>query len=91
MELFYIPGMTLAEVEKKVILYAFRFHRGNQTKTAQSLGISSKTIYSKLKEYGEKLENEKAEHSGNKNDGDRKPGEAGDANPIPGNLQTTSR
>lgn len=82
MELFYVPGMTMADVEKKVILYSFQFHRKNQTKTAQSLGLSPKTIYSKLKEYGALDENEKTESTGNKNQSDRKAGSPGDANPL---------
>ena len=65
MELFYVPGMTMAEVEKKVIIYAFTFHRKNQTRTAHSLGLSPKTIYTKLKEYGVLNEDEKAKHPGN--------------------------
>lgn len=82
MELFYVPGMTMADVERKVITYAFEFHRRNQTKTAQSLGLSSKTIYTKLKEYGVKLENEKAEPTSDKGQVLRTTGQAGDANPV---------
>lgn len=46
--LLYQPGMTLAEVELKVIQYALRFHENNKTKAAQSLGISIRTIDNKL-------------------------------------------
>lgn len=67
-ELFYIPGMTLDAVEKKVILYSLRWHRGNQSKTAESLGISAKTLYSKLRQYEEEG---KRESKSNQRSGDQ--------------------
>ena len=45
------PGISLAEIEKQVILKAFRFYRGHQPTTAQALGISIKTLYNKLEQY----------------------------------------
>ncbi|HBF13378.1 MAG TPA: sigma-54-dependent Fis family transcriptional regulator [Deltaproteobacteria bacterium] len=46
------PGLSLAEIEKRVILTTLdRFH-GNRTKTANELGISLRTLRNKLKTYG---------------------------------------
>ena len=44
--------MPLEEVEKHHILRALTFNHGNKTKTAQSLGITIKTLYNKLHRYG---------------------------------------
>lgn len=44
--------MTLDEVEKNHILRTLTFQGGNKTKTAQSLGITIKTLYNKLHRYG---------------------------------------
>lgn len=46
------PGMTLESIEKDVILMALRFYQDNREHTANSLGISVRTLYNKLKEYG---------------------------------------
>lgn len=43
---------TLAEVEKECIQQAISFHSGNKTQAAKSLGITIKTLYNKLHEYG---------------------------------------
>ncbi len=48
----FCSTMPLEEVEKKHILRALAFHEGNKTKTAQSLGITIKTLYNKLHRYG---------------------------------------
>ena len=48
------PGMRLDEIEEQVIRKAMRFYNGNQTTTSASLGISSKTLYNKLKSYDER-------------------------------------
>jgi len=45
------PGMTMAEVEKAVILAALRETRGNRRKAAEILDIGERTLYRKLKEY----------------------------------------
>jgi hypothetical protein len=45
------PGVTLEGIEKQVILYAFRFYRGNKTQTSISLGISIRTLENKLEKY----------------------------------------
>ena len=44
-------GMSLAEVEKKVILANLDHADGNKKATADVLGISLKTLYNKLKDY----------------------------------------
>jgi DNA-binding NtrC family response regulator len=44
--------MPLEDVEKNHILRALTFNQGNKTKTAQSLGITIKTLYNKLHRYG---------------------------------------
>jgi two-component system response regulator HydG len=44
--------MPLEEVEKSHILRTLAYNHGNKTKTAQSLGITIKTLYNKLHRYG---------------------------------------
>ena len=44
--------MSLEDVEKGHILRALAYNHGNKTKTAQSLGITIKTLYNKLHRYG---------------------------------------
>ena len=44
--------MPLEDVEKNHILRTLAYHHGNKTKTAQSLGITIKTLYNKLHRYG---------------------------------------
>lgn len=44
--------LPLEEVEKSHILRTLTYHQGNKTKTAQSLGITIKTLYNKLHRYG---------------------------------------
>jgi hypothetical protein len=55
------PGITLDDIEKQVILKAFRFYRGNKTTTAQALGVSVRTIDNKLERY--QLEDSEKEKS----------------------------
>lgn len=43
---------TLADAEKKLILKTYRRLQGNKTRTAKILGISIKTLRTKLREYG---------------------------------------
>jgi DNA-binding NtrC family response regulator len=43
---------TLAEVERELILRALEVHRNDRDKAARALGISRRTIYRRLKEYG---------------------------------------
>ena len=47
------PSMTLNELEKKYIMKSLDFFEGNKTRVAKTLGITIKTLYNKLHEYGE--------------------------------------
>ncbi|MCB0411948.1 MAG: sigma-54-dependent Fis family transcriptional regulator [Bdellovibrionales bacterium] len=49
----YDPTLTLHELEKRYILKALNFFEGNKTQAANALGITIKTLYNKLHEYGE--------------------------------------
>jgi two-component system, NtrC family, response regulator HydG len=43
---------TLREIEKQYIIGALQLNGGNQTRTAEQLGLGSATLYRKLKSYG---------------------------------------
>lgn len=65
----WVPGITLDEMEKACILAAFRFYRGNKSQTAYSLKISVRTLEHKLEKYeadklreDQQLELERAKH-----------------------------
>jgi two-component system, NtrC family, response regulator HydG len=45
------PGMSLAEVERIVIMETLKRCAGNKTRTAAVLGVSLKTLYNRLNEY----------------------------------------
>jgi len=49
----YDPTLTIYELEKRYILKALTYFKGNKTRAAQALGITIKTLYNKLHEYGE--------------------------------------
>ena len=49
----YDPNVSLYELEKRYILKALNFFEGNKTQAANALGITIKTLYNKLHEYGE--------------------------------------
>jgi transcriptional regulator with PAS, ATPase and Fis domain len=49
------PGMTLEDMEKQIILKAFRFFNKNKTQTAKSLGIAIRTLDAKLDKYNRKV------------------------------------
>jgi two-component system response regulator HydG len=49
----YDPAITLGELERRYILKALAHFDGNKTQAAQALGITIKTLYNKLHEYGE--------------------------------------
>lgn len=49
----YNPAITLGELERRYILKALSYFDGNKTQAAQALGITIKTLYNKLHEYGE--------------------------------------
>ncbi|MFL6546807.1 MAG: helix-turn-helix domain-containing protein [Candidatus Udaeobacter sp.] len=42
----------MAEVEKRAILHAIDYSKGDRTVAAAMLGIGRTTLYRKLKEYG---------------------------------------
>jgi DNA-binding NtrC family response regulator len=50
-------GSTIYEAEKKLILKTLEAQTGNRTKTAEILGISTRTLRNKLHEYGLKNAN----------------------------------
>lgn len=49
----YDPTVTLYDLEKRFILKALNYFDGNKTQAANALGITIKTLYNKLHEYGE--------------------------------------
>lgn len=49
----YDPSLTIHELERRYILKALNFFEGNKTQAANALGITIKTLYNKLHEYGE--------------------------------------
>lgn len=44
-------GMTLADAQREIILATLRHFSGNKRQTAETLGISLKTLYNRLREY----------------------------------------
>lgn len=50
---YWQPGVTLADLEKQAIRSAMRAFEFNKTKAAQALGISVRTLYNKLEAYGD--------------------------------------
>lgn len=55
----WAPGINLVEWEKIAIIAAHKWCRGNKEQTAQMLGVSARTIYSKLEQYDKEVENER--------------------------------
>lgn len=51
--LAFDPSIPLYELEKRYIIKALAHYGGNKTQAAQGLGITIKTLYNKLHEYGE--------------------------------------
>jgi len=47
----WLPGRTLDDIERNVILEALTYHQGNRTHTAKALGISIRTLRNKLADY----------------------------------------
>jgi two-component system response regulator FlrC len=47
----WIPGRTLDDIEKNVIIEALQYHNGNRTHTAKALGISIRTLRNKIADY----------------------------------------
>lgn len=52
----FVPGMSIKEVEKNLIEKTLKHYDGNKTQTAEALGISLKTLYNRLTEYGDQPE-----------------------------------
>src|SRR5216117_2373936 len=50
-DVVYLPGMTMADVERAAIEAALRETQGNRRKAAEVLGIGERTLYRKLKAY----------------------------------------
>lgn len=48
----YSPNVSLSQLESDYILAALEFHKGDKSKTAGALGITIKTLYNKLHDYG---------------------------------------
>jgi len=49
-------GVSLAEAERKIVLATLDRFRGDKKKTAETLGISLKTLYNRLNAYGARKE-----------------------------------
>jgi DNA-binding NtrC family response regulator len=47
------PGITVSDAERLLIEMTLRHTGNNRTRAADILGISPKTLFNKLKEYGE--------------------------------------
>ncbi len=47
----WIPGKTLDDIERNVIIEALQYHQGNRTHTAKALGISIRTLRNKISDY----------------------------------------
>lgn len=58
----YDPAITLGELERRYIIKALEYFEGNKTQAANALGITIKTLYNKLHEYGE-FENKRPVHT----------------------------
>jgi DNA-binding NtrC family response regulator len=43
---------TLAQAERELILRALELHKNDRAQAARALGVSSRTLYRRLKEYG---------------------------------------
>jgi transcriptional regulator with PAS, ATPase and Fis domain len=56
-------GTTVSEAEKALILLTLQHTKNNKTRAADILGISLKTLFNKLKEYGQQDQQEKDQSS----------------------------
>ncbi len=48
----FLAGHTWTDVERNHIRVALQMHEGNRQKAARSMGISERTLYRKIREYG---------------------------------------
>lgn len=48
----YNPNISLLQLERDYILAALKFHKNDKFKAATDLGITTKTLYNKLHNYG---------------------------------------
>lgn len=55
----WTPGKTLAQLEKEIFSYALKLYNNNKDLVAESLGVSTKTVYNKLERYAKELEEDK--------------------------------
>ncbi|MFO7156511.1 MAG: sigma 54-interacting transcriptional regulator [Pseudomonadota bacterium] len=51
-DVIYLPGRTLAEIEREAILKCLRRHRGNRRAAARELGLARSTLQLRAKELG---------------------------------------
>jgi two-component system, NtrC family, response regulator HydG len=49
--LHFRVGVSIAEVERELMLATLRYHDGNKRKSAEVLGVSLKTLYNRLNAY----------------------------------------
>lgn len=65
-QLVWTPGITLEEIEKQVIILAYKHFRCNKTTTANALGIAIRTLDNKLEKYDfeskAEIERERMDH-----------------------------
>lgn len=47
-----LAGLALVEIEKAALVQTLRLCRGNKAEAARRLGLSEKSVYNKLKQYG---------------------------------------
>ena len=47
-----LDNLNLAEIEKRMLMIALNRHEGNRRLAAESLGISERTLYRKISDYG---------------------------------------
>jgi two-component system, NtrC family, response regulator HydG len=50
------PGMSIREVERSLIEKTLQHFGGNKRMTADTLGVSLKTLYNRLREYEERTD-----------------------------------
>ena len=56
-------GTTVSEAEKSLIMLTLQHTKNNKTRAAEILGISLKTLFNKLKEYGQQEQQDKDQSS----------------------------